>query len=388
MVRIQLARRSGLVFVCLAGILGIALVSPALAIEPAADEASTTSGIARSSEPWAATELDGTQAIASGQGRYVAVGSTGFPAQAAAWTSTDGLTWHETTLAVPLVGSAMTDVVATDDGFVAFGVESGVYDGAAERAHAWYSPDGLEWQEAVVKKPAKGGLQLIPKDLVDGRAGQLALGTFIAQDLGGQRMWRTADGLTWEQAKLPKTRGHTWNGVMSVPQGYLLLGQSLSGEPYNWRSADGVTWKRLRDTPQLYDVAASTTGALTGIGYKNIYQSPKSLRGWEKALTRPKRWKIEGANAFSWVEWDGSEFVVPGRDVSTCMPSSDECERSPLLVSVDGTSWSEAAGPDGLPGADEGVLVTDVASLDGSTVILGQDHGTTTVWTIDGDATE
>ena len=312
----------------------------------------------------------------------------GFPAQAAAWTSTDGLTWDEATVADPPLGSAMTDVVTTEDGFVSFGVESGVYDGTAERAHAWFSADGLEWQEAVVKRPAKAGLQVAVQDLADGPAGQLALGAFIGQDLGAQRLWRTADGQTWERAKLPKSKDRTWSGVVSVPQGYVLLGQSLPGEPYNWRSADGLSWKRLRGTPQLFDVAASDTGTLSGIGYKDIYRSPKGLRSWEKVLTRPKSWKVEGANAFDWVSWDGSQFVVPGRDFSSCLPSSDECERSLLLVSVDGTTWSEAAGPDGLPGADEGVRMMGVASLDDSTVILGQDHGTTTVWTIDRVATE
>ena len=391
MAHASVSRRPGwLLVACSCAVLGVALANPALAAD-ATTEPGAPIDIASQPEPWAATELEGAQAVSSGHGRYVAVGGTGFPSQAAAWTSTDGLTWDEATVTDPPVGSAMTDVIATEEGFVAFGVESGVYDGTAERAHAWSSADGLAWQEAQVKGAAKAGLQLIAQDVVDGPAGQLALGAFIGQDLGGQpvpRSWQTADGLNWEKAKLPKAKGRTWNGVMSVPQGYLLLGQSLLGEPYNWRSVDGVTWKRLRGTPQLYDVAVSETGALAGIGYMDIFQSPRSLRGWEKVMTRPKRWQIDGANAFSWVEWDGSEFVVPGRDVSMCLPSSDECERSPLLVSIDGTAWSEAAGPDGLPGADEGVMLTDVAALDDSTVVLGQDHGTTTVWTIGGDVTE
>jgi hypothetical protein len=53
---------------CLSAALGIVLVSPAFAVLSA---------------PWVATELDGAEAIASGHGRYVAVGRTGSPAQAA-----------------------------------------------------------------------------------------------------------------------------------------------------------------------------------------------------------------------------------------------------------------------------------------------------------------
>ena len=387
MVHVSLSSRSGwLLAACSCAVLGVALVTPALGADTPTGSA-TPAGIAGQPEPWVATQLEGAQAVAAGHGRYVAVGATGFPSQTAAWTSTDGLTWAEATVTDSPVGTAMTDVIATEDGFVAFGVESGVFDGTAERARAWFSPDGLEWQEAVVKAPAKSGNQVVVNGLSDGPAGQMALGTFIGGD-GGQRLWRTADGLNWERAKLPDARGRTWGGVVSVPQGYLLLGQSLTGESYNWRSADGVGWKRLRGTPQFFDVAAADTGALVGVGYKDIYRSPRGLRAWEKVWTRPKSWQVAGANAFEWVAWDGSEFVVPGRDFSTCSPSSDECHRDPLLVSLDGSAWSEAAGPDGLPGADDAVWLLDVASLDDSTVVLGHDHGSTTVWAIGSGATE
>ncbi len=376
MVRVPFVWLSGLVRACVLAVLGIVVLSPTLAN-------------ASLSAPWTATELGGAQAIASGHGRYVVVGSLGSPAQAAAWTSTDGLTWDAATVPDLPIGSAMTDVVATEDGFIAFGVASEVDDTIGERVHAWSSPDGLEWQNAVVEGPSKSGFNVAVNTLADGPAGQLALGTFIrqedrgiGQDRGGQRLWRSVDGLNWERAKLPKANDRTWSGIVSVPQGYLLLGQSITGEPYNWQSTDGITWERLQGTPQFYDVAVSDDGALVGMGYEDIWRSPKGRRGWRKVITRPERWKIEGANAFSSVHWDGSEFVVVGRDVSSCLPSSDECERSPLLVSVDGRTWSEAAGPDGLPGADEAAMVVDVASLDDSTVVLGLDHGTKAVWTI------
>ncbi len=50
---------------------------------------------------------------------------------------------------------------------------------------------------------------------------------------------------------------------------------------------------------------------------------------------------------------------------------------------MDGTAWSQAAGPDGLPGADEATWITDVASLDGTTAILGQHEGQTVLWVVD-----
>jgi hypothetical protein len=145
-----------------------------------------------------------------------------------------------------------------------------------------------------------------------------------------------------------------------------------------------MVWKRLNDTPRLFDVAVDDEGVVAGIGNKYIYTSPKGLRSWGKSLKRPSSWKVGGSEAFAFIEWDGSEFVVPGYDFSDCLPATDECLVTPLLVSVDGKEWSEAAGPDGLPGADEGTWITDVASVEGSTAVLGQDLGQTVVWLVDG----
>ncbi len=246
---------------------------------------------------------------------------------------------------------------ATDDGFVALAVESGLYGAAKERVEAWYSADGQTWERTTVKKPAKPGYQAVASGLADGPAGSLALGTFIGQDLAGQRLWRRGGDGTWRPATLPKVSNPVWDALVSYPRGYLLLGQSGRGMASNWRSVDGLTWKRVKDTPRLFDVAVGERGTLVGIGYKHIYRSPKGLRAWEKALTRPTSWRVGGSNAFSFVEWDGSEFVVPGNDFSGCVPNTDECHTNPLLVSVDGTAWSQAAGPDGLPGADEATWI-------------------------------
>ena len=332
MVRAPLAHRLGVAPAAGLVTLGLVLLTPAIAG-------------ASLSEPWAHTELDGALAIESGHGRYIAVGSAGAPAQAAAWSSLDGHTWELATVVDPPVGSAMTDVVATEDGFVAFGVESMVDDRIGERVHAWSSADGLEWQDAVVGAPSRKGFQVIAQGLATAPSGQLALAMFRGKGggsgVGAQRLWRTTDGQTWERVALPKTDGQTWGNVVSVPQGFLLLGQSITGEAYNWRSTDGTTWQQLTDTPQLYDVTVSDAGVLLGMGYQDLWRSPKSLRGWRKVMTRPKGWKTEGANAFSAIAWDGSEFVVVGRDVSSCDPG-DDCELNPVLVSLEGSTWSEA----------------------------------------------
>jgi len=355
---------------------------PTVEAEMAAPASSEVSPSARA-QPWSMTARKGAEAIAAGNGMFVAVGHRGDPPQAAAWWSADGRAWELARLTRASVGSGLTQVSATDDGFVALGAKSGRYGAAKERVEAWHSADGRTWERANVKKPAKSGYQAVASGLADGPAGALALGTFIGQDLAGQRLWRRGGDGTWRLATLPKVSNPVWDAVVSYPRGYLLLGQSGRGVASNWRSVDGLTWKRVKDTPRLFDVAVGRRGTLVGIGFKHIYRSPKGLGAWKKVLTRPTSWRVGGSNAFSFVEWAGSEFVVPGNDFRGCLPNTDECHTNPLLVSADGKAWAQAAGPDGLPGADEATWITDVASLDGTTAILGQHEGRTVVWVVD-----
>ena len=382
-------RRAAILGTCLTVALVSSLLVPTTAADPTVEPetaAPPSSEVSPSAlaEPWSMTALEGAEAIAAGNGVIVAVGETGYPSQAAAWWSTDGRAWQPAQLTDASVGSGLTRVAATGDGFVALGAESGLYGAERERVEAWYSADGQTWERATVKKPAKSGFQAVASALADGPAGPLALGTFIGQDIGGQRLWRAGDDGTWQPARLPKVSDPVWDTVASTPTGYLLLGQSGRGTASNWRSVDGLTWKRLKDTPRLFDVAVGEGGTLAGIGDKHIYRAPQGLRSWEKTLTRPSSWQVDGSNAFSFVEWDGSEFVVPGNDFSGCAPRTDECHTNPLLVSVDGTGWTEAAGPDGLPGADGATWITDVAALADTTAILGQHEGQTVVWVVDG----
>ncbi len=377
--------RAPLLTACLSVALVSALSAPAIGTELAEPEPQdSSSGISSATlaEPWSTTQLDGAAALAGGHGRFVAVGTADDPAGAAAWWSVDGLAWEQAEFTDDTAGSGLTQVIETDDGFVALGAESEMYGSTKERVRAWYSADGQSWEPAIIKKPSRSGLQAIAAGLAEGPAGTLALGSFIGQDLGGQRLWRSEDGRSWQPARLPRVKDPVWYAVVSYPKGYLLLGQSGRGSASNWKSTDGLVWKRLPGTPRLFDVAVGENGVLAGIGYKHIYESPEGPRSWEKAVTRPKSWKVGGSNAFSFVEWDGAEFVVPGNDFSACGPGTDECHTNPLLVSVDGKSWSEAAGPDGLPGADAGTWITDIASLGDATAVLGQQEGQTVVWLV------
>jgi hypothetical protein len=387
MVRAFDAHRRASAAVCSAALLSLCLVAPAIAAEEAASSDAPPSAAAvegsTTAQAWIPTELGDVRGVASGVMPFVAVGSAGFPPQAAAWSSSDGLAWESSAVTDAPAGTTMTAVVATDDGFVALGHESTADGGEADQVRAWHSTDGLTWEPANVERPARSKLQAAVAGAVAGPGSELVLGSFIGQDIGAQRLWRSTDGQEWTPVPLPGAKRSVWHSVEAVPDGFLLVGQGSDGKTSNWHSTDGLTWKRLKSSPRLFDVASSATGETVGIGAKTIWLSP-DLRSWEKVWTRPRSWKAGGSNAFEWVAWDGSEFLVAGRDLGSCAPDTDECQRNPLLVSSDGRSWTEAAGPDGQPGADEATWLEGSASSDSATIIEGQAAGSDVVWLVEG----
>ncbi len=383
MVRVLGARgRATITVAGLVLMMGVSPVWPAAAAEPTESPIAASPGIGPS--PWTGTELAGARAIAGGVDRFVAVGSVGYPPRPAAWYSTDGLAWEMATIADQPAGTSMTTVIATEGGFVAMGVESTGDGGETQRVRSWYSADGLEWLATPLQRPAKSQLQAVVAALADGPAGQLALGSFAGQDLAAQRLWRTGDGQSWELVPSPGAKGSIWHSLAANPDGYLLLGQDRRGKASNWRSPDGLTWERLRGSPLLFDLAASPEGEVVGIGPKDIWLS-RDLASWEQVWTRPRSWALGDSNAFEWVERDDSDYLVVGHDFGSCAEGIDECHRNPLFLSTDGETWTEAAGPDGEPGADPAVWLAGSASVGDATVVLGQDAGIETVWLVEGE---
>jgi hypothetical protein len=365
--------------------LALAVTTPAAAAEESPSPGPSMAHPA-DAPAWQASELGGAQAIASGHGRFVAVGSDGsFPPQAAAWTSSDGLTWDPATVVSPEAGTTMTAVTAVEDGFVAFGSASTTGGADPDQIAAWHSPDGTSWERADVTRAAKSGLGAAVRAVADGPSGPLALGVFFGQDVDSHRLWQSTDGVSWEPTSLPKGQNLLWSTILATPDGYLLIGQKLGGRSSNWRSADGVTWERLADSPRMIDAAAAPDGTVVGVGQNDIWRST-DLQSWDSVWTNPEAWDLDGSDAFLSVDWAGDHFAVAGLDFSGCAPNTDECATSPLLLSSDGQAWVEAAGPDGLPGADPATGYYGFAALDSTTVALGQVGGGPSVaWLVEGD---
>ena len=376
--------RAPLMSICAALALTIAATIPAAAAEESPSPGPSMAPVADASA-WEASELADAQAITSGHGRFVAVGSDGsFPSQAAAWTSSDGLTWEPATVVSPEAGTLMTTVTAVEDGFVAFGSASTTGGPDPDQVAAWRSADGTSWERADITRGAKSGLGAAARAVSDGPNGPLALGVFFGQDVDSHRLWRSDDGISWEPTPLPKG-DFLWSTIMATPDEYLLIGQKPGGRSSNWRSVDGLTWERLADSPRMVDVAAAPDGTVVGVGQNDIWRST-DLQSWELVWTNPEAWELDGSDAFQWVDWAGDHFTVVGLDFSGCAPNTDECATSPLLLSSDGQTWVDAAGPDGLPGPDPATLLSGSAALDATTVVLGQvGGGPPLAWLVEGN---
>lgn len=66
---------------------------------------------------------------------------------------------------------------------------------------------------------------------------------FAANDEGGLRAWRSADGVQWEGLGQVITSGHVIGNVRSTPQGLMAIENGTGGGGLTlWRSTDGVGW--------------------------------------------------------------------------------------------------------------------------------------------------
>jgi hypothetical protein len=198
-------------------------------------------------------------------GPVVVVGTrAGSGARPVAWTNAGG-TWQRTELPAP--DNALVTihaVVATSDGFVAFGQDSrDPLEGSTNTAHVWRSVDGREWEHTGDTLPA-GSIILSATTTPDGRI--IAVGQ-TAGLAPNATAWVSADeGRSWDPAA-PSSEPPGWpfstmSDVAAGPQGLLAVGtratrpqvavtyennegRTLEGEQSLalWWSTDGTNWE-------------------------------------------------------------------------------------------------------------------------------------------------
>ena len=127
----------------------------------------------------------GVDGFALAGSRILAVGSVS-PAgghRAAAWTSTDGMTWTPVPDDPSFVDGAMDGVVAGPSTVVAVGRDG---QGAA----VWTSADGISWTKAPTG-PGFGGAVMTAVTVRNGHF------SAVGSDGGGALAWSSPDGMSW-----------------------------------------------------------------------------------------------------------------------------------------------------------------------------------------------
>ncbi|MGI9666214.1 MAG: hypothetical protein ACR2N2_03815 [Acidimicrobiia bacterium] len=206
----------------------------------------------------------------------IAVGSTG--SAAVVWTSVDGITWSRVPHDEEVFGrGSMSGVVAGGPGIVAVGsVNSGDDPDPRTGADAavWTSIDGITWSRVPHDDAIFGGADNQEMlDVTVGGPGLVAVGR-EGQNVWDYALWQVAavwtsvDGIAWsrvphddaafgnEDDRSEEWVGQAMLGVTAGGPGLVAVGgETLGPEPFVsavWTSVDGITWSRVEHDPKVF----------------------------------------------------------------------------------------------------------------------------------------
>ncbi len=198
------------------------------------------------------TAATGTTAIAvaSNGTRTVIVGLD--PSGATAWASGGG-PWtqapRQADLLVPYAAGGMTAVTAFGGGFVAAGYRDDPLHNTASAA-AWRSTDGLTWRADDAAGVFAGGRIWG----LAARGGTLvAVGTNGDPNYGPVGAWVWTQAAGWRRARVEPDDGGAMKAVTATPSGFVAVG--LNGHDDGamaWTSPDGLAWTAAPDQPAFH----------------------------------------------------------------------------------------------------------------------------------------
>jgi hypothetical protein len=281
--------------------------------------------------------------------RFVAV-ATARAGGGAFLDSADGLAWH---LQRDVAPAGFPERLASGPaGIVAVGKDA---DGRAVR---WFSSDGLSWSDAgAAFGKGSGDDTIAVTDVVATDSGWLAVGREDPEcnlNCGLEPVralvWTSTDGLAWIRlADRPAFKGAAMLSVVRTGSGVVAVGSSGLAAAA-WTSADGAAWTRSADAPALHTIlSAEGDGAvqMASVAYANGVaaavgtefpmrgNAPPTGRAW---------WSTDGA---AWVEAIGQAFAEGQLFTIAGTPSgflgsgtgSPDC-RGGLWTSANGRSWT------------------------------------------------
>jgi hypothetical protein len=246
----------------------------------------------------------------------VAVGSVGNDgdAEAAVWTSVDGITWsrvaHDEAVFGAIGGQEMNSVTVGGPGLVAVG------NGTDHRgADVWTSVDGITWSlvtDDEARRDAGYGIFGPPWTIFGGAQGinsVIAAGpglVAVGSNRGGAAVWTSVDGLTWsavpaDEAVFGGTGNQMMHSVTVTGAGLVAVGASggydhdqfTRPEAVVWTSVDGITWSRVAHDEAVFGGAGMHSVTVAGAGLVAVGDESSQPRG-------PA------------AEWDDSVFVWVG----------------------------------------------------------------------------
>lgn len=264
---------------------------------------------------WRLGDWPGVDAVAYGNGQFVAVGVTSSPRCCSSFimTSPDGLTWTRAALSVP--DFALRAVAWGDGKFVAVGVGTGFNH--EDVGIILTSPDGVSWSQ-----------QIIPTSLSELDNVTWGGGKFVIRSAQASRT--STDGITWDRNATPDRL----EGARIVEGGFSYVRKVTWGD--GKFIAVGAVYTDITD---LYKVRQGISTSADGVNWT----LPTVLPCATQASDCPYR--------LSGVAWSGTQFVaVDGKHTFT---------------STDGNTWTlasttrEVHGVVGGPGGIIGFSITE-----------------------------
>jgi hypothetical protein len=178
---------------------------------------------------------------------------------AAVWVSVDGLTWarvpHDEAVFGGENSRVMTGVVAGGPGLVAVGYDSASqgWSGLDANAAVWTSADGIAWARVPNAEMFGDRLMQMMNAVTVGGPGLVAVGYDGAVNRYDAAVWTSVDGLTW--ARIPQDElvfgGSDVQGMNAVAAGgpgLVAVGYTRTRTGFDavvWVSADGQAWARV-----------------------------------------------------------------------------------------------------------------------------------------------
>jgi hypothetical protein len=199
---------------------------------------------------------NGARQVAWGPAGFVAVGDRngeGFPS-GITWWSPDGRSWTRVTKIDGSNHPALGTVAAGPGGYVAVGVDG-------SRRAAWSSTDGRTWHRLstsrTVPQVARARLRYVN-------------GRYVLPV--GAEVWSSTDGRRWAHARVPGMGNDVFDVAAGPGGGFVAVGRSPAGEqPGEVATADAAlnAWTRLPEDP-VFSTALAIAILLTPDGTRLV----------------------------------------------------------------------------------------------------------------------